>query len=282
MKTRPAVLGGASRRIDRLKTDPPGSATKNDTLSDDTVPGRHAVLEALRAGRALRKILVARTAHGAAVREILRQAKARGVVVQFVDPRHLRGAPGAQGVVALTSARPVVGVEEILAAAAARSQPPFVLVCDGIEDPANLGAILRTADAAGVHGVVIPRRRAAGLTPAVAKASAGAIEHVPVAQVANVVQALDGLKAAGLWVAGADPNAGALYNRARLVPPLALVVGGEERGLSRLVREHCDFLVRLPMRGHLASLNVSVAVGVLLYEVLRQSTDEFAGPSTNQ
>lgn len=266
----------------RLRRDRLVNAARIDPLGEDTLPGRHAVLEALRAGRPLRKILVARSAHGAAIREILRQAHSRGVVVQFVDPRQLRSMPDAQGVVGFASARPVVDLDEILAAAASRGQPPFVLVCDGIEDPANLGAILRTAEGAGVHGVVIPKHRAVGLTPAVARTSAGAIEHVPVAQVANVVQALERLKAAGLWVAGAHPDAEKLYHQARLVPPLALVVGGEERGLSRLVRERCDLLVRLPMRGRLASLNVSVAAGVLLYEVLRQSTDGRAAPRSDR
>lgn len=273
MKTSRPVHGGASRlRTDTQGTDRAGRARRNTPPGEDVLAGRHAVLEALRAGRPLRKVLVARTAHGAAVREIIHEAKARGVVVQFVDPRHLPGGRDAQGVVAFTSVRPTVGVEKILAAAASRHEAPFVLVCDGIEDPANLGAILRTAEGTGVHGVVIPRHRAVGLTSAVGKSSAGAIEHVPVAQVTNVVQTLETLKAQGLWVVGADPSAGELYYEARLVPPLALVMGGEGRGLSRLVREHCDFLVRLPMRGHLASLNVAVAAGVLLYEVLRQSS----------
>lgn len=257
MKTSRPGRGGSRPRTDKQPTD-------------DTLPGRHAVLEALRGGRPLRKVLIARSAHGTAIREILGEAKSRGVPVQFVDPRHLE-AHGAQGVVAFTSARPTVGIDDILAAAEARAQAPLVVVCDGIEDPANLGAILRTAEVAGVHGVVIPRHRAVGLTPAVAKASVGAIEHVPVAQVANLVRALEELKAAGLWVAGADPDAETVYHKARLIPPLALVVGGEHRGLSRLVREHCDLLVRLPMHGRIASLNVSVAAGVLLYEVLRQS-----------
>lgn len=242
-----------------------------DALGEDTLPGRHAVLEALRAGRPLRKVLVARTAHGVAIGEIIREAKSRGVVVQFVDPRHLRGLSTAQGVVALTSARPTVGVQDILAVAASRREAPFVLVCDGIEDPANLGALIRTAEGAGVHGVIIPKHRAAGLTSAVARTSAGALEYLAVASVTNLVRALEDLKQAGLWIVGADPAAADFYHSVRLVPPLAVVIGSEGRGLGRLVREHCDMLVRLPMRGRLTSLNVSVAAGIVLYEVVRQS-----------
>jgi 23S rRNA (guanosine2251-2'-O)-methyltransferase len=238
------------------------------------IPGRRPVLEALRAGRPIRKILLARTAHGSLIRELTHEARRRGVAVQSVDPRRLEelSAASHHGVVALAAARSTVQVEAILAAAAARGEAPFVLVLDGVEDPHNLGALIRTADAAGVHGVIIPRHRAAGLTPAVARASAGAVEHVPVAVAPNLVRVLEDLKAAGLWVAGADPDAPQPYTGARLTPPLAVVMGGEGRGLSRLVREHCDLLVRLPMRGKVASLNVAVAAGVLLFEVVRQTS----------
>lgn len=239
---------------------------------EGVIPGRRAVVEALQAGRPIRKILLARTAHGPSVRDIVQQAKQRGVVVQSVDARRLQDlARGLhQGVVALTAAAPVAAVDDILAAARAKREAPFVLVLDGVEDPANLGALIRTAEGAGVHGVIIPRHRAAGVTPAVARASAGAVEHMAVAIVTNLVRTLDELKRAGLWVVGTDPQARDLYHRVRLAPPLAAVMGGEERGLGRLVREHCDLLVRLPMRGKVASLNVSVAAGVLLYEVVRQ------------
>lgn len=245
----------------------------------DVIPGRRAVLEALRAGRPLRKVLVGRGVRsGGALADILTQARQHRVVVQFVDPRRLDVlAPHRhQGVVALASAKPLASVEDILASARGRNEAPLVLLLDGVEDPANLGAILRTAEGAGAHGVIIPKHRAVGLTPAVARTSAGAIEHLPVAQVTNLVRAIEELKAAGLWVAGADPSASDLYHAARLLPPLALVMGGEGRGLGRLVREHCDTLVRLPMQGKVASLNVAVAAGVLLYEVVRQQTDKSA------
>lgn len=237
------------------------------------IPGRRAVLEALRAGRPIRKILLARTAHGGTVRDLVLEARRRGIVVQSVDPHRLAELSRAphQGVLALTAVRPSASVAAILAAAAVKEEPPLILVLDGVEDPSNLGALIRTADAAGVHGVIIPKHRAAGLTPAAARASAGAVEHVPVAVVTNLVRALEELKGAGVWIAGADPAGPEMYNAARLVPPLALVMGGEGRGLSRLVKEHCDLLVRLPMRGKVASLNVSVAAGVLLFEVVRQT-----------
>ncbi|MDQ7820051.1 MAG: 23S rRNA (guanosine(2251)-2'-O)-methyltransferase RlmB [Armatimonadota bacterium] len=241
----------------------------------ETVVGRRPVLEALRSGRPLHRILLSLSAHGPVVRDIVHQARSRGVVVQTVDERRLRQLAGAlphQGVVALVAARPPATVDQILARARERNEPPLVVVLDGVQDPLNLGAIIRTAEGAGAHGVIIPRRRAAGLTPAVARASAGALEYLPVAQVTNLVRCLSDLKAAGLWVVGADPQASDLYHQARLVPPLALVLGGEERGISRLVREHCDQLVRLPMRGRVQSLNVSAAAAVLLYEVVRQAS----------
>ncbi len=240
----------------------------------DVIPGRRAVLEALRAGRPLRKLLVATAARqGGSLAEILHEARRRDVLVQFVAGARLDALSlriPHQGVIALAAARATVSVDQILAGARARQEEPLILVCDGLESPANLGAILRIADGAGVHGVIIPKHRAVGLTSAVAKTSAGAIEYVPVAQVTNIVHTLEALKAAGLWVVGADPTAPEVYSRVRLVPPLAVVVGGEARGLRRLVREHCDTLVRLPMRGQISSLNLAVATGVLIYEIRRQ------------
>lgn len=239
--------------------------------------GRRAVVEALRAGRPLRKVLVSRGAHGETVREIMHEARRRGITVQLVDPGHLHGSAEAHGVIGLAAARPTVEVEEILAGAAARGEPPFVLALDGVEDPANLGALIRTAEGAGVHGVIIPRHRAVGLTSVVARASAGAVEHMPVAVVTNLVRVLEDLKRAGVWIVGTDMGAAQLYHEAHLLPPLAVVMGGEGRGLSRLVREHCDLLVRLPMRGRIASLNVSVAAGILLYDIVRHIAGTSAG-----
>lgn len=255
----------------RAGPERPTGGPRRAEQAEDVLPGRRAVVEALRAGRPLRKVVISRAAHGGTVREIIRQARRQGITIQFVEPGHLHAPAAAQGVIGLAAPRPSVEVGDILARAAARGEPPLVLVLDGVEDPANLGALIRTADGAGVHGVIIPRHRAAGLSAAVARASAGAVEYVPVAVVANLVRALEELKRSGVWIAGADMAASVLYHDAHLLPPLAVVVGGEGRGLSRLAREHCDVLVRLPMRGHIASLNVSVAAGIILYDIVRQS-----------
>jgi 23S rRNA (guanosine2251-2'-O)-methyltransferase len=237
--------------------------------------GRHAVLEALRAGRPVSRVLVTRTAHGAGpLNDILEIARRRGVPVQPVDARRLDGlARGLrhQGVAALTAVQALVGVDDVLEVARRRGEPPFLIVLDGVEDPHNLGAVIRTAEAAGAHGVIVPRRRAAGLTPAVARAAAGATAHLAVAGAANLVAALEQLKKAGVWVVGADPDAGEPYNAGALEPPIALVVGAEGRGLHRLVRERCDRLVSIPLRGQVRSLNVSVAAALLLYEVARRA-----------
>ncbi len=240
----------------------------------DCVFGINAVRELLRAGRRVERVLVSeQRVGGREVRELMALARSRGIAVR-VSPREAldREVPHAlhQGVVAVAAAREYASLDAILRAPAERGEPALVLVLDGVEDPGNLGAILRTAEAAGVHGVVIPDRRAAGLTETVAKAAAGALEYVPVAKVGNIVNALGELKAAGLWVAGAEAGNATAYWDADFVRPTALVLGGEDRGVRRLVRERCDYLVSLPLRGKLGSLNVSVAAGALLYEVLRQ------------
>jgi 23S rRNA (guanosine2251-2'-O)-methyltransferase len=236
--------------------------------------GRRPVMEALRAGRPLRKILVSRAASGSgALHGLLGEARRRGIPVQVVDPavlHRLAGPRNAQGVIAYAAAHAAVDLEDLLAYARARAEPAIIVVLDGIEDPRNLGAILRSAESAGAHGVVIPRRRAAGLSPAVAAASAGAIEHIRVALVASIAAAVDRLRSLGVWVVGADPASGEDLFAAELEPPLALVLGSEGRGISHLVRGRCDRLVRIPMYGRTASLNVAVAAGVLLFEMRRQ------------
>lgn len=262
----------------------PRTARRPDLSPDITqIEGRRPVLEALRAGRPLRKLLVAR-AHtsGGFAHDLVGEARRRGIPVQEVPPavvERLARTRAPQGVIAYAAAHRVVEVDDLLAAARNRGEAPFVLLLDGIEDPGNLGAVLRSAEAAGVHGVVIPRRRAVGLTPAVAAASAGAIEHVHVAQTANLTQAIERLKTAGIWVIGADPEAPQPLYDAALRPPIAVVVGGEGRGLSRLVRERCDLLVRIPMQGVTASLNASVAAALVLFEVRRQM--RVAGKTTS-
>jgi len=234
------------------------------------------VLEALRAGRPVSRVLVARTADlRGPLREIVQEARERRVIVETVDRRHLDAlARGIvhQGVAALVAAAAPVAVEDLLQRAQDRGEAPFLIALDGVQDPHNLGAVIRTADAAGAHGVIIPRRRAAGLGPAVARASAGAIAHLPVAQAGNLVAVLDRLKAKGVWVVGADAAGSERYDMIGLAPPVVLVVGGEHRGLHRLVRERCDRVVRIPLWGRVASLNVSVAAALLLYEVARHLT----------
>jgi 23S rRNA (guanosine2251-2'-O)-methyltransferase len=235
----------------------------------DVIFGRHAVREALRAGQPLNKIILACGITPPVRRELVALARRRGVPVQEVARARLDAlVPGAkhQGVLALAAGQAYVEVEDLLAA----GDPPLILVLNEIQDPHNLGAILRTAEAAGCAGVVIPARRAAGITPAVVKASAGAAIHLRVARVANIAYTLRYFKENGLWVVGADPEGEELYWEADLQGPLALVIGGEDRGLGRVVRGECDYLVRLPMFGRVGSLNASVAAALLVYEAVRQ------------
>ncbi len=243
---------------------------------EEMIAGKHPVLEALKSGRQLNKIWIADGAQKSLTQPITAEAKKMGIVVQFVDKRKLDSlVPGVahQGVVAQAAAYAYVEVEELLERAQSRGEMPFLLLLDEIEDPHNLGSILRTAECTGVHGVIIPKRRAAGLTATVLKTSAGAAEHVPVARVTNLAQTIDKLKEAGVWVAGTDLAAAQSVYQTKFDMPLAIVIGNESKGMGRLIKEKCDFLVKLPMRGQLNSLNASVAAGVLMYEVVRQRLD---------
>ncbi|MCL2352047.1 MAG: 23S rRNA (guanosine(2251)-2'-O)-methyltransferase RlmB [Firmicutes bacterium] len=240
--------------------------------------GRNAVLEALNHGLPVDKLLIRKddgAPSGAAsgtLRVIAAKARERGVVVAEVSKAkldELSGGGNHQGVIALCPAKEYVEPEDILAAARERGEDPFVAVLDGITDPHNLGAIIRSAEAAGAHGIILPKRRAAGLTDVVVRTSAGAIEHMPVSKVTNLVAALEWLKKNGLWIACADVNGRPMYE-ADLSGPLAIVIGSEGEGAGRLVRERSDFSVRIPMLGKIASLNASVAAGVLFYEAVRQ------------
>jgi 23S rRNA (guanosine2251-2'-O)-methyltransferase len=239
---------------------------------EEQIEGRRPVLEALTGDRVVRRVLVARTAQGDVVAEIERLARDRGVEVQKVDPRSLDQVSRTgthQGVIALAGPRPTADVDDLLERSRRAGEPPFFVLLDGIQDPQNTGAIIRVADAAGAHGVIVPQRRASGLTPAVARASAGAVEHLPVAQVTNLARTMEDLKKAGVWVAGADLSGEDLF-RAGLELPLAVVIGSEGRGLSRLVKEHCDRLVRIPMYGRVGSLNAATAAAVILFEIRRR------------
>ncbi|MFN8474760.1 MAG: 23S rRNA (guanosine(2251)-2'-O)-methyltransferase RlmB [Anaerolineae bacterium] len=237
----------------------------------DVVYGRHPVLEALRADEGVQRLLVAKgTQTGGPVGEILSLAKARGVKVAWVDRRELdRLGAVHQGVAAELAPFEYVDIDDILSAAAARGEPPLLLVLDAIQDVHNLGSLLRTADAVGAHGAIIPEHRAAGVTPAVRKASAGAVAHLPIAQATNLTRALEGLKRQGVWIVGLDMAGQMAFDAYDWRGPVALVVGSEGKGLGRLVAETCDVLVQLPMRGHVDSLNAAVAGSIVLYHAWR-------------
>lgn len=250
------------------------AAEFTDAPEDDEhlLAGRNPIREALKAGRPMEKLLVADGDLSGAGREIIKQAKTAGVVVQVVDRARLDQIyPAHQGMLAYVAAVPYTPLEDILAAAQAKGEDPFVVVLDGVTDPHNLGAIIRSAECAGAHGVVVPERRSAGLSPAAAKAAAGALNYMPVARVKNLNRALEELKAAGLWVTGAAMD-GRDAAHTDLTGPIALVIGSEGDGISRLTLEKCDRVVSLPVKGHIDSLNASVAAGVLMYEIVRQRT----------
>lgn len=241
----------------------------------DYIYGRHPVLEALRSGTRVTGIFLAQGQKEAGpVAEIMAAAKAAGVRVEWLPKgalaRLVEPDANHQGVVAELPPFPYSSVEAILKRAAQRGEAPFLLLLDGIQDVHNLGALLRTAEAAGVHGAILPERRAASVTPTVYKSSAGAVNYLPIAQVTNLTQTMKQLQAQNIWFVGLDMAGEQLYHQANLKGPLGIVVGAEGRGLGRLVAESCDFLVQLPMRGQVDSLNASVAGAILIYEALRQ------------
>ena len=236
--------------------------------------GIHAVREALEAGRALERIVIAKGRHGERIEELVQLARSRGVPVRFEERAQvdrLAGTREHQGVVALAAARPVLALEDLVAKAARQdSQKGLLVLLDGVEDPQNFGAVVRTALAAGANGVVIPERRAAGLTETVARASAGAVAHLPVARVTNLPRAMGELKQAGYWLVGLDERAEKSYTDADFTGAVGIVLGSEGKGLHELTRKRCDFLVSIPTTGPVRALNVSVAAGVVLFEAVRQ------------
>lgn len=240
---------------------------------DEFIAGKHAVLEAIRSGRAIHKLWIADQAQRSFIQPVMAEAGQRGILVQQADKRKLDQMAGKvqhQGVVAQAAAYEYADVEDILEAAARAQEEALILILDEIEDPHNLGSILRTAACTGVHGVIIPKRRAAGLTATVAKTSAGASEYVPVARVANIAQTIDQLKKQGIWIAGTDVKADTFIYEQDMIMPLAIVIGNEHKGMGRLTKEKCDFLIKLPMKGPIQSLNASVAAAVVMYEAVRQ------------
>lgn len=251
-----------------------------ETLQGDSLKleGKNAVLEAFRSGQTINRLFVQEHAQAKGsdpdrhIPQILREAKKNGVVVNFVKKERLDAMSDTgrhQGVIAYAAAGDYADVDDILAAAEAKGEPPFVIVLDDIEDPHNLGAIIRTAECAGAHGVIIPKRRASGLTGVVSKASAGAISLVPVARVTNLTRTIEDLKKKGLWFVCADMDGTPMYDL-NLTGPIGLVIGNEGKGVSRLVKEQCDYVASIPMKGKIGSLNASVAAGVLAYEIVRQ------------
>jgi 23S rRNA (guanosine2251-2'-O)-methyltransferase len=239
----------------------------------DKIFGRNPVLEALKGDRSINKLIIAKGTTGGSLSEIRAKALTKKIPIQEVERTNLDSlAEGAnhQGVMALVAARDYVEVEEILAMAHQKGEDPLILLLDEIEDPHNLGAILRSADGAGAHGVIIPKRRSASLTETVAKASAGAVEYVPVARVSNIAQTIEALKQQGIWIVGADALGDKVYWEQDMTGPLGIVVGSEGKGIGRLIKEKCDFLVGIPMKGKISSLNASVATSLILFEILRQ------------
>ncbi len=240
---------------------------------DGVIEGRNAVIEALRAGTPIDKVYIAKGETDAALGHIAAKVRAAGAAVVDCDRRKLDAMSvthAHQGVIAIAAVREYATVEDILNAAREKGEAPLIVVCDELSDPHNLGAVIRTAECAGAHGVIIPKRRSAGLTAVVAKTSAGAVAHVPVARVANLTACLKELKDAGVWVYGTAANARQSIYKADLKGPAAIVIGSEGTGMSRLVAETCDALLSIPMRGKLNSLNASVAAAILIYEAVRQ------------
>lgn len=243
--------------------------SENET---ELLGGKNPVVEALRSGRELNKIWIAEGINRKSVGEILSLAQKAKVIVQYVPKKKLDSLldTNHQGVVASVAAYRYAELDDIFALAAKRQEDPLLLILDELEDPHNLGSILRTADAAGVHGIIIPRRRSVGLTAVVAKASTGAIEYVPVVRVNNLSQTVSQLKDRGVWIAGTDALGSADYRTMDATLPLAIIIGSEGKGMSRILKENCDFLYHLPMLGQVTSLNASVAASLLMYEVLRK------------
>ena len=249
--------------------DEPLQAEAEEAGTDNLLVGRNPIREALKAGQPIEKMLVAQGELSGSAKEIVAKAKDAGIVVQFVDRARLDAVyPNHQGMLAFASAAPYSSVDDILALAARKDESPFVVVLDGVTDPHNLGAIIRTAECCGAHGVIVPERRSAGLNPAAVKASAGALSYLPVARVGNLSRTLAELKEKGLWVVGCDTS-GSDIRVSDLSGPVALVVGSEGEGISRLVLEGCDKVISIPLKGQIASLNASVAAGIALYEVMR-------------
>ncbi len=243
---------------------------ETDKEQKNIICGKNPVLEALRSGREIDRLLIAHSAGGGSINEIVAKCSKRGVLIKEVSPQKLDyycGGANHQGVAVMFASQEYSTVEEILGFAQKRNEPPFLVICDEIEDPHNLGAIIRTAEVSGVHGIIIPKRRSASLNATVAKTSAGALEYMRVARVTNISATIEELKEKGVWVFGADMN-GEDYRKTDFTVPCALVIGNEGKGIGTLVAKKCDKIISLPMKGKINSLNASVAAGILMYKVM--------------
>ena len=239
---------------------------------DDIIIGRNCINEALRSGRQIDRIIISNGEHNGAIGPIISKCRKLGIPIKEVSPVKLDSmCSGAnhQGIIAIAAAAEYSELDDIFSLAQKRQEPPFIIIADELNDPHNLGAIIRTAEAAGAHGIIIPKRRAVGLTYAVSKAAAGALEYVPVVRIANIASCIDTLKKRGLWIYAADMG-GTMWTKADLTGSIALVIGSEGYGVGRLIKEKCDGILSLPMKGHINSLNASVAAGILMYEISRQ------------
>ena len=240
---------------------------------DDQIEGRNSVLELLESGKDINKIYVTRGEKHGSINKILGIAKERRIIVVEKDKRQMdemAQEDNYQGVIAIVPPFEYVEIQDILQNAAEKNEDPFVLILDGIEDPHNLGSIIRTAETAGVHGIIIPKRRAVSVNSTVNKASAGAVEHMKIARVTNITDAIDELKRVGLWICGTDINAEKYYYNQDLTGPLGIVIGNEGKGISEKVKKNCDFNVKIPMKGKITSLNASVSTGIIVYESVKQ------------
>ncbi|MEI5909174.1 23S rRNA (guanosine(2251)-2'-O)-methyltransferase RlmB [Bacillus spongiae] len=241
-------------------------------MSKDYIAGKNPVIEALKSERDVNKVWIAEGSQKGAMQQVVRLAKESNVLIQYVPKQKMDTMvkENHQGVVAQVAAYQYAELDELYLRAEEKQEQPFFLLLDELEDPHNLGSIMRTADAIGAHGIVIPKRRAVGLTATVAKASTGAIEYVPVARVTNLARTIDEFKERGIWIVGTDAKGSDDYRNLDGTMPLCLVIGSEGKGMGRLIRDKCDFLVHLPMSGHVTSLNASVAASLLMYEVYRK------------
>lgn len=241
----------------------------------DIIIGKNSVIEALRSHHPIDRILISVSVKKGSIKNILSLARENNIVVKYVDNKKLDtlcSKQAHQGIIAIVASKKYSTIEDMLKLAQERNESPFLVIADSLEDPHNLGAIIRTAECAGVHGVIIPKRNSVGLTSTVSKVSAGAIEHMHIARVTNIVKTIDELKKRGLWIYAADMDGKCLYDAEINNEPIALVVGSEGFGISRLVKENCDFILSLPMKGKITSLNASVAAGILMFEISRQRT----------